>query len=116
MAIKLNHGAVDYAKSRIRAGEVEHFADWNEVRPTPTEVDEFIEAHYMSEYGKWFLGKDDAFPEDVKEHYVYPYGDLKEVQRSALVATLAQAEENQNLDVAGAAAELLKLVDETKGA
>ena len=112
MAIKLNQAAVDRAKNLIKAGEVESFdTDWNEEKPTPTEVDHFISTHYMKEYGEWFLGKNTDIEDTKKEHYLYPHGDLKEVQRCALVDSIAKAEKKGDKDIACAATELLGLVD-----
>lgn len=113
MSIKLNHAAVEHAKYLIQAGEVESFdSDWNEEKPTDTEVDHFIDTHTMEEYGAWFLGKNDEYDDETQEHYAYPYGDLKEVQRSALVHSLAAAERNGHSEIAHAAKELLELVDQ----
>lgn len=112
MAIKLNKSAIEHAKKLIQAGEVESFdSDWNEEKPTPTEVDHFISSHFLKEYGLWFLGRNTDIEDTNKEHYVYPYGDLKEVQRCALVDSLAQAEKRGYKDVAQAAQELLDLID-----
>lgn len=113
MSIKLNHAAMEHAKYLIQAGEVESFdSNWNEEKPTPTETDLFIDTHTMEEYGAWFLGKNDEYDKETQEHYEYPYGDLKEVQRSALVYSLAQAEKNSHSEIAQAARELLELVDD----
>ncbi len=112
MAITLNKAAVDRAKYLIKAGEIESFdSNWEAEKPTPSEVERFIDVHDMSEYGEWFLGKNDQFPDNVKQHYEYPHGDLKEVQRSALVHTIAQAEKKGHKEIVKAAKELLELVD-----
>jgi len=111
MPIKLNQAAVEHAKYLIKAGEVESFdTDWNEEKPTPTEVDHFMNTHYIKEYGNWFLGKNDQVDDKLKEHYEYPYGDLKEVQHCALVYSLGQAEKRGDKEIAQAAKELLDLI------
>lgn len=113
MAITLNHEAVKRAKYIIQAGEVETMGtDWQEEMPTPSELEIYIDNHNMEEYGSWFLGKNDEFPKNVKEHYEYPYGDLKEVQRCALVYSLEKAKKNNDIEIVQAAKELLELVDE----
>lgn len=115
MAITLNQNALQRAKELILAGEFESLdADWNEEKPTPTEVDEFIDTHYMKEYGNWFLGKNSKFDSEVKEHYEYPHGDLKEVQRCALVHSVELAEKQGDKEIAQAARELIKLIDQKK--
>jgi hypothetical protein len=115
MAIVLNKAAVDRVKYLIEAGEVTSFdSDWNEEKPTPTEVEQFLEAHDMEEYGEWFLGKNDQFDGEVKEHYEYPYGDLREVQRCALVYSQAQAEKRDDKEMVHVIKGLIALVDEKK--
>ena len=113
MAITLNQAAVDRAKYLINAGECTSFdADWDEEKPTHDEVIEYIDNHDMKEYGLWFLGTNDAYDRNVKEHYVYPCGDLREIQRCALVHTVEQAEERGDLEIVSAAEELIRLIDE----
>jgi len=113
MAIILNKEALERAKYLIDAGEVESFdADWNEEKPTPSEVDIFIDRHTMEEYGSWFLGKNTDFDKTVQQHYEYPFGDLNEVQKCALVHSLAEAKKNGHAEIAQAAQELLDLIAE----
>jgi hypothetical protein len=113
MAVTLNQAALEQAKRLIAAGEIESFdADWNEEKPTPDEEIHYIQTHYMSEYGLWFLGKNPQIKEDNKEHYDYPYGDLKTVQRSALVHSIALAEKRGHKEIAQAAKKLLELFDQ----
>ena len=115
MAVKLHALGLERAKKLIQADEVETFdANWNEEKPATDEVVHFINTHTMSEYGQWFLGVNDAYAKDTKEHYVYPYGDLKEVQRCALVHTIDQAKKNNDGEIIKAAQELLALVDKKK--
>jgi len=115
MAIVLNKAAVDRVNYLIEMGEVTSFdSDWNEEKPTPTEVEQFLEAHDMKEYGEWFLGKNDQFDPEVKEHYEYPYGDLRVVQRCALVHSHAQAERRGDKEIMHAIEGLISLIDEKK--
>ncbi len=115
MTIVLNKAALDRVKYLIKAGEVTSFdSDWNEEKPTPTEVEEYLEAHDIEEYGEWFLGKNDQFDPEVKEHYEYPYGDLREVQRCALVYSHTQAEQKGDKEMMDIIEELIALVDERK--
>lgn len=111
MAIKLHKDGYENAVRLIKAGEVSTFdANWNEEKPTPDEVVRFINAHFMSEYGLWFLGTDDKFPDNAKEHYVFPYGDLKMVQRCALVDSIKKSEKNHP-EITNAAKQLLDMID-----
>lgn len=112
MSIKLHKLAVEQAERLIQANEVATFdKDWKEEQPTPDEINHYIDTHFMSEYGKWYLGINAKFPKEVKEHFVYPYGDLKVVQRSALVDTIKRAEKNEDMEIVIAAKRLLQLVD-----
>ncbi|MGB8467972.1 MAG: hypothetical protein WCE21_03120 [Candidatus Babeliales bacterium] len=110
-----NQAAFNHAVTLITAGETTTFdSNWQEEQPTPDEVVRFINAHTMAEYGLWFLGTDKAHSTKAKEHYVYPYGDLKTVQRPALVDTIAKAEKNGDHEIVKAAKQLLELVDKEK--
>ena len=68
----------------------------------------------MEEYGEWFLGKNDEFDPKVKEHYEYPYGDLREVQRCALVHSHAQAKQKSDKEIMHAIEGLINFIDEKK--
>lgn len=112
MAITLHTMAEKQAERLIREGEVESFdAQWSEEQPTEDEVDEFIDTHFIEEYGLWFLGQNSEYPTTVKEHYEYPYGDLKEVQRCALVDTIERAEKKGDNEIAHAAKKLLAMIE-----
>jgi hypothetical protein len=115
MSIKLHRQGFDNAVRLIRAGEVATFdANWQEEKPTLDETVRFINTHYMNEYGLWFLGVDSKYPSDAKEHYVYPHGDLKMVQRCAIIDSLKHAEKNGNEEITKAAQELLSMIDKRK--
>ena len=111
-AVHLNKKALEQAERLIKAGEIETFdTNWEAEKPTVNELNDYLDSHYMDEYGMWFLGIDPSKPKDIKEHYVYPYGDLKTVQRSALVDSIARAEKAGHKDIAQVAKRLLELVD-----
>ena len=115
MAIIYNKAGFEHAKKLIKEGEVEWLdANWNEERPTPDEVNHFINTHYIKEYGLWFLAINDQYPDTTKEYYDYPYGDLKEVQLCALVDSMAKAEKNGHSEVANAAKKLIEMVNKLK--
>lgn len=109
---QLNRKAIEQAERLIKAGEVEGFdSNWEAEKPTVDEVLAYLNAHSMEEYGQWFLGINQGMPKNVKEHYDYPYGDLKTVQRSALVDTIARAEKAGHKDIVQAAKKLLEMFD-----
>lgn len=111
-AVNLHKKAVEKAERLIKAGEIENFdTNWEAEKPTSDEVNHYIDTHYMEEYGLWFLGIDTSKPKDSKEHYVYPYGDLKTVQRCALVDTIKRAEKAGHQEIVQVAKRLLEMLD-----
>jgi|ERR1700733_1195144 len=110
--IHINKAGLEQAERLIKAGEIEDFdTNWEAEKPTVDEVNHYLNSHYVNEYGMWFLGINPGFSKDVKEHYEYPYGDLKTVQRSALVDTIARAEKAAHKEIVQVAKKLLELVD-----
>jgi len=111
-SVQLNKKAVEKAERLIQANEIETFdSNWEAEKPTPDEVNHFINTHFLEEYGLWFLGMNSAVPKNVKEHYIYPYGDLKTVQKSALVDTIKRAEKAGHKEIVDVAKRLLDMVD-----
>jgi hypothetical protein len=112
MAINLNKAGLEQAERLIKAREIEDFdTNWEAEKPTADEVNHYLNAHYVTEYGMWFLGINTDFSKDVKEHYEYPYGDLKTVQRCALADTIARAEKAGHKEIVQVAKKLLEMVD-----
>lgn len=111
-AVNLNKKALEQAERLIKAGEIENFdSNWDAEKPTGDEINHYLNTHYMDEYGMWFLGVDSSQSKDVKEHYVYPYGDLKTVQRCALVDTIKRAEKAGHKEIVQVAKRLLEMLD-----
>lgn len=112
MAIRLNQEAVAHARQMIQQGlEVNHDrGHWEAVQPTKDEVLHFLQTHDLDEYGLWFLGIDEEADQQDPQRYVYPYGDLKIVHMSALLAAESQAQQHQDHDIKKAAHELLQLL------
>ena len=109
MAIVLNKRGLAFAEYLVTFDEIEPTScDWKAHKATMDEVDKFLNTHYMSEYGQWFLSIDTDYPSDAKEHYLYPHGDLKIVHRSAVEAVEKEA---QNHEIKDAARKLLHLID-----
>jgi len=113
VAIVLNKKAVEQAERLIQAEEIETFdSNWQAEKPTVDEVNHFLNAHTNEEYGTWYLGINTEVPKNLKEYYDYPYGDLKTVQRSALVDTIRRAEQKGHKEIVNAAKRLLEMVDQ----
>ena len=112
MSVQLHKRAVEKAEKEIQSSEFETYnTNWEAEKPTPDEVNYFIKTHYLEEYGLWFLGIDTSVPKNIKEHYVYPHGDLKLVNRSALVDTIQKAEKAGHQEIVDVAKRLLDMVD-----
>ena len=116
MAIKLNEAGFEHAKELIKGGlEVEKKAgNWNAHKPTNDEVAKFLETHYLEEYGLWFLGINTDVPENTKERYVFPYGDLKIVHKDALIVAEEDAARKGAKEVQEAAKHLLEMINKSK--
>lgn len=115
MSIKLNPEAIAYAKKLINAGEVEHGDwDWKNHKATEDEISKYLNTHYMKEYKIWFLGLDTDIPEENKEHYLFPIGDLKIIHKNALVSSAKAAEKAGALEISQAAADLIKIIQNKK--
>jgi hypothetical protein len=113
MATKLNDRAFEHAKRLIAEGEVvlDDPDDWSEHQPTAEQENTFIEKHGIGEYGKWYLGIDDAENEDTKAHYKFPYGDFKKVHRCGTIRAEIRAAQWKHPDIEAAAAHLHGMID-----
>jgi hypothetical protein len=111
--IKVNLAAQEHAKNLIQQGHVivDKRNAWSEHQPSAEEENEFIRQHGFEEYAKWHLGIDDTHAENTKARYKFPYGDFKNVHRSALLAARNRARQYQHYDVEKAAMELIRGIE-----
>ena len=111
-AVRLNQDAFGYATELIKQGHV--VADgqgaWSRHQPSAEEENEFIRLHGFGEYAKWHLGIDDAHGEKTKARYKFPYGDLKNVHRCALLAIESRAAQYKHYGIENAALELREMI------
>src|SRR5882724_2177813 len=116
-AVKVNIGALKYAKELIKQGRI--VADgrgaWSEHHPSAVAENEFIRLHGFGEYAKWHLGIDDRYAENRKQRYKFPYGDFKNVHRCGVLAAQSRAGQYEYYDIENAAAQLKAMIDATKG-
>jgi hypothetical protein len=113
MSVKLNRRAFDQAKSLVEEGRfvADQRDDWSEHRPSAEQENEFIRRHGWAEYGRWYLGVDDAAKEETKGHYKFPYGDFRDVHRCGVISAESRAGEYKYLDIERAAHELHETID-----
>jgi hypothetical protein len=113
VAVRLNRRAYEHAKRLVGDGEL--VADdrdaWSEHRPSARKENEYLERHGFSEYGRWYLGVDDARPDDTKAHYKYPYGDFERVHRCAVLSAESRAGQYGHDDVRSATAHLHGMIE-----
>ncbi len=114
--IKVNLAAQEHAKNLIQQGHVivDKRNAWSEHQPSAEEENEFIRQHGFEEYAKWHLGIDERHAEDTKARYKFPYGDLKNVHRSALLAAKGRARQHSYSDIENAAVQLLEMIHSEK--
>jgi hypothetical protein len=114
VAVKLSDRSYEFAKTltgekRVTLDEMD---DWSEHQPSAQQENEFIERHGYREYGRWFLGIDDEYPEDSKSRYKFPYGDFDTVHRCGVIAAEVRAAQRKYTDIEVAAAHLHGMLDE----
>ena len=114
--IKVNLAAQEHAKNLIQQGHVivDKRNVWSEHQPSAEEENEFIRQHGFEEYAKWHLGIDERHAEDTKARYKFPYGDFKNVHRSALLAAKGRARQHSYSDIENAAVQLLEMIHSEK--
>jgi ATP-dependent Clp protease, protease subunit len=109
MAVKLNSKGKNKANSLVSSGNVDKTSSWsfssddgNKILGDPPD---------WSEYAKWFLGTDDQYDSETKEHYKYPFGKNGKVYRAGLVAIRQRASAQNEDDIYDAAGSLIDKID-----
>ncbi len=116
MAVRLNRKAFEQAKALILEGQ--HVYDerdaWSEHRPSAAAENDFIRAHGIDAYAKWYLGIDDEKPADSKGAYEFPYGDFKNVHRCGILSAESRAAQYKHEDIVSAVAHLHGMLEAHK--
>lgn len=113
MAVRLNPKGYKHAKNLVLEDRYvfDERGDWRKHQPTAEEQNEFIEAHSIEEYGRWFLGVDDSMDKNTKSYYKFPYSDLTKVHRCAVLAAESRAGRYRYEEIERAAAHLHGMID-----
>lgn len=113
MAIELNKPAYEHARSLIRDGSVvtDERDAWSEAAPTPDEENAYIEREGWTAYSHWHLGVDRSENPETKGAYSFPYGDLRRVHRSGVIAAESRAGQFDHAEIEDACKALLALID-----
>ncbi|WP_127792042.1 hypothetical protein [Agromyces sp. LHK192] len=114
MSIRLNEPALRQARALVRDGKVvrDEPGDWSEHAPTADAENRFVDAHGWTEFRHWYLGIDDDENPETKGAYSFPYGDLRRVRRSGVIAIESRAGQFDHDEIRDAAKRLLDLIDE----
>jgi hypothetical protein len=116
MTVKLNRRAYDHAKRLITEGKavLDERDDWSEHRPSAARENEFLAQHGWREYGRWYLGIDDARAEQTKGRYSFPYGDFEKVHRCGVLAAESRAAQYDHDDIETAVAHLHGMLEQIR--
>lgn len=114
--IKLNRAAYDHAKRLIREGRcvIDDRDHWSEHQPSSQAESRYLEEHGLTEYARWFLGRDAEHARDSKAHYRFPYGDFHDVHRCGVLAAESRAGQYRHAEIKDAAAHLHGMLDAVK--
>jgi hypothetical protein len=113
---RVNEDGVAQARALIDAGKVDVDTEWSDAAPSADEENAEIEKHGYEGFGAWHLAIDPEANEDTKKRYAFPYGDFGKVNRAALIHAKQRAAQNGHDEIEKAADELLRYLDEKRGA
>lgn len=109
MTVKLNSKGKTKANSLVSSGNVDKTSDWsfsaedgNKILGDPPDWDA---------YGEWFLGTDDEYDKETKQHWKYPFGKNGKVYRSGLIAIRQRAAQQNETEIFDAAGALIEKID-----
>jgi len=110
----VNEHAVAHARRLIDAHQYVLRSVWNEVQPSASAENAFLESHSWDEYSAWHLVLTDGAADETKARYAFVYGDFRRLHRMGLIACHYRAAEWGHKEVELAAHELLQYLDETR--
>jgi len=110
--LQLNVEAVAHARKLIQEGKVDTQTSWEQGKPDAHAENRYLDDHSFDDFGKWFLGIASDTPDDVKEHYAFPYGNFEKVYRHGLIAAKQRAAQFGHTDIEQAAGMLLDMIGE----
>lgn len=111
---RLNDEGVAKARRMIDARQYDLETSWSDAAPSADDGNRQIERHGYDGYGEWHLAIDTEASEETKDRYGFPYGDFSRVNRAALIHAKQRASQNDHDEVAKAADELLRHLDEVR--
>ena len=112
---RVNQNAVAQAEKLIDGGDYDDRTDWSDAAPGADAENDFIDHHGYDGFAAWHLTEDPDAGEETKRRYAFPYGDLRMVNRQALVHAKQRASQNDHDEVEKAADDLLQRLDAKRG-
>ncbi|WP_099332554.1 hypothetical protein [Actinomyces minihominis] len=112
MATELNRDAFEHAKQLIADGRyvLDKQGDWDKAAPSSEQQKEYIHERGMKGYAEWNLGIRAGGSYGEKSNYSFPYGDFRDVYRSALIAAEEEATQYHHGAIVQAAQDLQALL------
>jgi hypothetical protein len=111
---RVNRAAVRKARALIDDGSVDDTTDWSDAAPDAGVENDYIDQHGYDAFAEWHLAEDPDAGEDTKRRYAFPYGDLRVVNRQALIHAKQRASQNDHPEVEKTADDLLQRLDATR--
>lgn len=111
MALKVNEAAIKNAKKLIEEGKITTEGSWSQAQPSTGQEDKYVQQHGWNDYAKWYLAINTDKKTDEKQHYEFPIGNFKQVNREGLIAAKRRAAQYKHLDIEKAADQLLQLIE-----
>ena len=108
---RVNRAAVTKARQLIDDGEFDDTTDWSDAAPDADAENDFIDQHGYDGFAAWHLAENPDAGEETKGRYAFPYGDLRVVNRQALIHAKQRASQNDHHEVEKAADDLLQRLD-----
>ena len=114
MSVILHEVAFEHAKALVSEGRVAYDERdaWSEHQPSAEQENEFIRLHGFTEFGKWYLGIDEAMDKNTKGRYWFPYGDFEQVHRCGVLTAESSGGQYKHYDIENAAAHLHGMIEE----
>ncbi|HYY82257.1 MAG TPA: hypothetical protein VFD04_24185 [Actinomycetes bacterium] len=111
----VNQQAVARARQLIDARQYVLKSVWDNVQPSATDQNAYLQSHSWQEYARWHLALTDGASDHTKARYAFVYGDFRRLHRMGLIACLYRAAEWRHKQVELAAYDLLQYLDKRSG-
>ena len=108
---RVSRAAVRRARALIDDGAYDDSTDWSDAAPDADAENDYIDQHGYDGFAEWHLAEDPDASKDSKRRYAFPYGDLRVVNRQALIHAKQRASQNDHSEVERAADDLLQRLD-----